>query len=82
MRKFATDFTTLVNDLLNEAGEEQPMFQSYGAEDLKKLKDIRSKYDLLKVFTELMHGGWKLPAEKAARTVIGVEVLVNRSSGA
>ncbi|KAH4199136.1 hypothetical protein HBI37_000710 [Parastagonospora nodorum] len=75
MHKFATDFTTLVNDLLNrsglgakylflnEAGEEQPVIQSYGAENLKKLKDIRSKYDLLKVFTELMPGGWKLPAE-------------------
>lgn len=66
MHKFATDFRTLVNDLLNrsglgtqylflnEAGEEQPVFQSYGAENLKKLKDIREKHDPLKVFTELM----------------------------
>ena len=75
MHKFATDFRTLINDLLNrsgsgaqylflnQAGEEQPVFQSYGAENLKKLKDIREKYDPLKVFTELLPGGWKLPVE-------------------
>jgi hypothetical protein len=49
MHKFATHFTGLVNDLLNRAGfgaqylflnEERPVFQSYGAENLRKLKEI------------------------------------------
>lgn len=74
MHQFGKDLTALVNDVLNrarfgaqylflnEAGEEQPVFQSYGAENLKKLKDIRAKYDPSKVFTELIPGGWKVDA--------------------
>jgi hypothetical protein len=74
MHQFGKDFTALVNDLinragfgaqylfLNETGEQQRVFQSYGADNLRKLKDIRAKYDPSKVFTELMPSGWKVDA--------------------
>jgi hypothetical protein len=49
MHEFATHFTAIINDLLNRAdfgarylflNEELPVFQSYGAENLRKLKEI------------------------------------------
>ena len=40
----------------------QPSFQNYGEGNLAKLKSIRAKYDPLKVFTDLMPGGWKVDA--------------------
>jgi hypothetical protein len=45
---------------LNDAGKGQPVFQSYPAANLAKLKTIRAKYDPLKVYTNLMPGGWKV----------------------
>jgi hypothetical protein len=38
----------------------QRVFESYGAENLERLKKVRRKYDPLKVYTELMPGGWKV----------------------
>jgi hypothetical protein len=73
--KFGKDSTALVSDLinragfgvqylfLNEAGEEQRVFQSYGSENLQRLGDIRAKYEPSKVFTELLPAwrveGWR-----------------------
>jgi hypothetical protein len=45
---------------MNDAGEGQKVFESYGRENLERLKDIREKYDPLKVYSELMPGGWKV----------------------
>lgn len=45
---------------MNDAGKGQPIFQSYPAANLLKLKSIRTKYDPLKVYTNLMPGGWKV----------------------
>jgi hypothetical protein len=45
---------------MNDAGEGQKVFESYGGENLRKLKEIREKYDPLKVYSELMPGGWKV----------------------
>lgn len=45
---------------LNDADKQQPVFESYGTENLRKLKQIRAKYDPAKVFTKLMPGGFKV----------------------
>jgi hypothetical protein len=45
---------------MNDAGLGQKVFQSYPPENLKRLKDIRNKYDPQKVYTNLMPGGWKV----------------------
>lgn len=45
---------------LNDAGEGQEIFQSYGAGNLEKLKAIRAKYDPKRFYTDLMPGGWKV----------------------
>jgi hypothetical protein len=45
---------------MNDAGKGQPIFQSYPAANLSKLKTIRAKYDPLRVYTNLMPGGWKV----------------------
>jgi len=45
---------------LNDAGEGQEIFQSYGAGNLAKLKAIRAKYDPKRFYTDLMPGGWKV----------------------
>lgn len=45
---------------MNDAGKGQPIFQSYPAANLRRLKAIRTKYDPLKVYTNLMPGGWKV----------------------
>lgn len=47
---------------LNEADEGQPVFESYPAGNLDRLKQIRAKYDPARVFTDLMPGGWKVEA--------------------
>jgi len=47
---------------MNDAGLGQEIFQNYGAGNLAKLKSIRAKYDPLKVYTNLMSGGWKVDA--------------------
>jgi hypothetical protein len=72
MHQFVVEYTSRVNDLLaraelgaqylylNDAGEGQRVFESYGAKNLEKLKKVREKYDPLKVYTELMPGGWKV----------------------
>lgn len=45
---------------MNDAGKGQPVFQSYPAANLRRLKAIRTKYDPLRIFTNLMPGGWKV----------------------
>jgi hypothetical protein len=45
---------------LNDADKGQRAFESYGVENVLKLKAIREKYDPRKVFTELMPGGFKI----------------------
>ncbi|KAH8900531.1 FAD binding domain-containing protein [Thozetella sp. PMI_491] len=45
---------------LNDAGAGQPVFGSYPARNLNKLKEIRAKYDPLGVYTNLLVGGWKV----------------------
>ncbi|OLN81263.1 Bifunctional solanapyrone synthase 4 [Colletotrichum chlorophyti] len=45
---------------LNDAGKGQPIFQSYPAANLARLKAIRTKYDPLRVYTNLLTGGWKV----------------------
>lgn len=47
---------------LNDADKGQPVFQSYPAGNLRRLKEIRAKYDPEKVFTNLMPGGFKVEA--------------------
>lgn len=47
---------------LNDAGKGQPVFQGYPAANLARLKTIRNKYDPLKIYTNLMPGGWKVAA--------------------
>ncbi|KAF1840642.1 FAD-binding domain-containing protein [Cucurbitaria berberidis CBS 394.84] len=45
---------------MNDAGKGQPVFQSYPAANLRKLKAIRTKYDPFKIYTNLLPGGWKV----------------------
>jgi hypothetical protein len=45
---------------LNDADADQPVFQGYPAENLKRLQQIRAKYDPLKIYTNLMPGGFKV----------------------
>ncbi|THY35165.1 FAD binding domain-containing protein [Aureobasidium pullulans] len=45
---------------LNDADKEQPVFEGYPAENVRKLKQIRHKYDPEMVFTNQMPGGWKV----------------------
>ncbi|OBT98862.1 hypothetical protein VE01_03298 [Pseudogymnoascus verrucosus] len=45
---------------LNDADADQPVFQGYPAENLKRLQRIRAKYDPLKIYTNLMPGGFKV----------------------
>ncbi|KAG9377723.1 FAD binding domain-containing protein [Pyrenophora tritici-repentis] len=72
VRAAADEITASINGLLeaklynaqylymNDAGKGQPVFQSYPATNLRKLKAIRSKYDPFRVYTDLMPGGWKV----------------------
>ncbi|KAL1647509.1 hypothetical protein SLS61_007334 [Didymella pomorum] len=45
---------------MNDAGRGQRVFQSYPAANLRKLKLIRAKYDPLRIYTNLLVGGWKV----------------------
>lgn len=45
---------------MNDAGKGQPVFESYPAENLARLKTIRTKYDPLRIYTNLLTGGWKV----------------------
>lgn len=45
---------------MNDAGKGQRVFQSYPAANLRRLKQIRSKYDPLRIYTNLLVGGWKV----------------------
>jgi hypothetical protein len=45
---------------MNDAGDGQPVFQNYPSANLKRLKDIRTKYDPLRIYTNLLTGGWKV----------------------
>lgn len=50
---------------LNDADKGQLVFENYGEENLKKLKQIRDKYDPKRVFTDLMPGGFKVAHAKS-----------------
>jgi hypothetical protein len=50
---------------LNDASKDQKVFESYGAESVKKLKAIRAKYDPARVYTDLMPGGFKIAHAKS-----------------
>lgn len=45
---------------LNDAEEDQAVFQGYPAENVVRLKEIRAKYDPLMIYTNLMPGGFKV----------------------
>ncbi|KAM0200592.1 hypothetical protein ACHAPQ_007832 [Fusarium lateritium] len=45
---------------LNDADKGQPVFESYAAKNLKKLKAIREKYDPEGLYTDQMPGGFKV----------------------
>lgn len=45
---------------MNDAGKGQRIFQGYPAANLRKLKLIRTKYDHLRIYTNLLVGGWKV----------------------
>lgn len=45
---------------LNDADKGQPVFEGYPAGNVRKLKQIRHKYDPEMVFTNQMPGGWKV----------------------
>lgn len=45
---------------LNDAEEDQAVFQGYPAENVLRLKEIRAKYDPLMIYTNLMPGGFKV----------------------
>lgn len=45
---------------LNDADKGQNVFESYGASNLRRLQEIREKYDPERVYTDLMPGGWKV----------------------
>lgn len=47
---------------MNEADEGQPVFEYYPPRSLQRLKEIRSKYDPARVYTDLMPGGFKVAA--------------------
>lgn len=49
---------------LNDANKGQPVFESYGVKNVKKLNDIREKYDPDRVYTDLMPGGFKVAYSK------------------
>ncbi|KAF2622146.1 hypothetical protein BU25DRAFT_463102 [Macroventuria anomochaeta] len=45
---------------MDDAGKGQRVFQSYPAANLRKLKLIRTKYDPLRIYTNLLVGGYKV----------------------
>ncbi|KAF2014429.1 FAD-binding domain-containing protein [Aaosphaeria arxii CBS 175.79] len=45
---------------LNDADKGQEVFSTYGEENLRKLQDIRNKYDPHRIFTDLLPGGFKV----------------------
>jgi hypothetical protein len=45
---------------MNDAGEGQPVFAGYPAKNLARLKGIRESYDPLRIYTNLLVGGWKV----------------------
>lgn len=47
-------------EYMNDAGYGQEIFQNYGPGNLARLQTIRDIYDPLKVYTNLMPGGWKV----------------------
>ncbi|KAI0835840.1 putative FAD-binding oxidoreductase [Hypoxylon sp. FL0890] len=46
---------------MNDAAASQPVIESYGAENVAKLKNTARKYDPNRVFQDLASGGFKLP---------------------
>jgi hypothetical protein len=45
---------------LNDADPDQPVFEGYPVENVRRLQLIRDKYDPLMIFTNLMPGGFKV----------------------
>lgn len=48
---------------LNYAGPDQDPLSSYGAENVRRLREVRSRVDPGKLFTEQVPGGYKVPSE-------------------
>lgn len=46
--------------MMNDAGDAQNVLESYGEENLKRLKDVSAKYDPLGVFQKLQNNGFLL----------------------
>lgn len=47
---------------LNDAGKEQPVFEGYDPANLRRLGEIRHKYDPDRIYTDQMPGGFKVDA--------------------
>lgn len=45
---------------LNDADKGQKVFESYGSSNLRRLQEIRNRYDPNRVYTDLMPGGFKV----------------------
>ncbi|KAI1385522.1 uncharacterized protein F4822DRAFT_413320 [Hypoxylon trugodes] len=45
---------------MNYADKSQNVLSSYGADNVKKMKDVAAKYDPQQVFQKLCPGGWKI----------------------
>ncbi|EEH05600.1 FAD binding domain-containing protein [Histoplasma capsulatum G186AR] len=45
---------------MNDADKGQTVFETYGGDNLAKLKEIRAKYDPTRLFTDSLAGGWKV----------------------
>ena len=48
---------------INYAHPSQKVLESYGEENLKKIREVAAKYDPEGVFTRLCPGGFKIPSE-------------------
>ncbi|KAH7355749.1 hypothetical protein BKA66DRAFT_403681, partial [Pyrenochaeta sp. MPI-SDFR-AT-0127] len=58
--KLAKEDLLIAYIYLNDANKGQPVFENYGKHNVRKLKQIRAKYDPERVFTDLMPGGFKV----------------------
>lgn len=55
LQGLATDFV-----YMGDAGGNQAVFEHYGDENFRKMREIRDQYDPQLVFTRLNYGGFKL----------------------
>ena len=61
IQRFAVEKDTLVEYLyLNYADKDQDPLSAYGAEKVKFMKSVASKYDPLGIYQKLLPGGFKI----------------------